>query len=133
MASTFATHINTWVRLESEIHALMEKIAVLRKERETEAATIIEAVRARGLSKAVLKLKTCSVHMSTNNVGQTLSYGMLEGLLRDYFASMRQPDQTVAIIKYIKTHRTHKITSRLDLHHQDASVSMSEKPSPETT
>lgn len=124
MASTFATHINTWVRLESEIHALLEKIAVLRKEREAEAATIIEAVRARGLSKAVLKLKTCSVHMSTNNVGQSLTYGMLEGLLHEYFASVRQPDQTAAIIKYVKTHRTHKITARLDLQRQDDAVNM---------
>lgn len=112
---TFSTRINAWVKLESDIVDLQNKIAVLRQERETEAVAIIAAVRARGLSKAVLQLKTCAVHMTTNNIPQSLTYTMLESMLKEYFTSTHQTDQTATIINFVKSHRTHKTVSKLDL------------------
>lgn len=105
VTNDFRQHVHNWLTHETEAKALQYKLTAIRAARNEEEATIVAALRSRGMEKAALQTRLGTINMAPHTSTPNLSFSLLEEILPGYFASVGQRNQTAEVISYIKHHR----------------------------
>ncbi len=108
VSTSFRDNVHKWIREDSEAKELYARWTTARKARDETEMTLVTALLAQGMNKAILQVNQGAIHMAAHTNSANLSFGMLEEVLPKYYQAKGVPDQTVELIAFVRTHRSAK-------------------------
>ncbi len=117
-----ADAVKHWVHFDNLAEALNKQVANARTMRATFETKILTMLEVSGMPNAVLKITGATLQRHSSFKPADLSWTMLEKNLHDYYKLKGKPDETVAILDFIKKNRGGKTVECLEKKTADAAV-----------
>lgn len=110
-----ADHVRKWVHYDQLAGTLTKQASQARKARDSSESSILNILRANNMTNAILQTAGGRLTVQDEKHAQPLSLQRIEYLLHSYYTEKRRgaPDETEAIMAYIRANRGFTQVSRL--------------------
>ena len=104
---TLGNLVRSWVHYDIMTANFNKQVVNTRKERDVYEAEILKTLKTSNYEKAVIQISGGKLLVQDERHSQPLTFISLQELLHDYFKQKPVgPDETMAILKFIKENRT---------------------------
>lgn len=112
--------VRHWVHFDNLAESLQKQVTNARTMRNDFETKILNLLESTGMRNAVLQITGATLQRTSTFKQTDLSWGFLEKQLHDYYKAKGKPDETAAILEYIKKNRGGKTVEFLEKKSADA-------------
>ena len=112
--------VRHWVHFDNLAESLQKQVSNARTMRNDFETKILNLLESTGMRNAVLQITGATLQRTSTFKQTDLSWGFLEKQLHDYYKTKGKPDETAAILEYIKKNRGGKTVEYLEKKSADA-------------
>lgn len=111
--------VRNWVHYDNLATTLSKQTQSARKVRDTFEKTILDKLRANNMENAVIQIQGGRLVVAEEKHNQPLTYTRIEEGLKAYYLEKQKtagrvlPDESAAIMRFLKGHREVEITKKL--------------------
>jgi hypothetical protein len=111
--------VRNWVHYDNLATTLSKQTQSARKVRDTFEKTILDKLRANNMENAVIQIQGGRLVIAEEKHNQPLTYTRIEEGLKAYYLEKQKtagrvlPDESAAIMRFLKGHREVEITKKL--------------------
>ena len=111
--------VRNWVHYDNLATTLSKQTQSARKVRDTFEKTILDKLRANNMENAVIQIQGGRLVVAEEKHNQPLTYARIEEGLKAYYLEKQKsagrvlPDESAAIMRFLKGHREVEITKKL--------------------
>lgn len=111
-------YVRNWVHYDNLTTSLSKQTTNARKVRDDFEGKILQQLHVNNMENAVIQVQGGRLLVGEERHTQPLTLGRIEEGIHAYFAEQKRlgkssNDETAAIIRFLKTHRTVEVTKRL--------------------
>lgn len=106
--------VRHWVHFDNLAESLTKQVTNARSMRSQFEEKIMKLLEVTGMQNATLQITGATLHRNTSFKPTDLSWTLLEKQLHDYYKMKGKPDETLAVIEFIKKNRGGKTVECLE-------------------